>query len=239
LPIREDEERVVTTSDNRGKRGTEGEGGEIVDFGSTWPKQNSSVWKRKQLRRAQPGGVIKGQSSNSIGNGKAGEDMTSSIRTRGESTENTPTSDKVGKTTDSITITNIEDKLPGAMGNIPSTVITPPRTDPLHRRAPEKADEEKVGVASGAAKAKKSRTSYVDLTPVHQRSKSKGDDLTEEPDGLGLSSYIAQMRARGHKRSTSAPIRARLKTTPTNGGVSIANHVQEKQRVDDGQEKKV
>ena len=225
--------------DNRGKeeRGEEGE--EVVDFGSTWPKQSSSVWKRKQLRRAQPGGVLKGQSSNSTV-GKFGEDMTSSIRTRGESTKNTPTSEELGKATDSVTITNIEDKLAGVMGNIPLSVVTPPRTDPLHRRAPvsnEKADEEKVGVASGAAK--QSQTSYVNLTPIHQRSKSKGHDLTEEPDGLGLTSYIAQMRARGHKRSTSAPIRARLKTTPTNGGISIANHIQEKQPVENSHEKKV
>ena len=218
------------TPDDRGKRGREGEeeGVEIIDFGSTWPKQNSSAWKRKQLRRAQPGGVLKGQSSNSIGRGEA-----SSIRTRGESTENTPTTEEIGKATD---------KLAGALDNIPSTLVTPPRTDPLHRRAPtsnEKVDKEKIGVASGAGKAKPSRTSYVNLTPVHQRSKSKGDDLTEEPDGLGLSNYIAQMRARGHKRSTSAPIRARLKTTPTNGGVSIANHVQEKQQVEDSLDKKV
>ena len=224
---------------NRSKGKREGEGAEeVIDFGSTWPKQTSGAWKRKQLRRAQPGGVLKDQSSNSIG-GKVGKDMTSSIRTRGESTKNTPTSEELGKAPDSVTITNIEDKLAGVMDNIPSTVVTPPRTDPLHRRAPvsnEKADEE-VDVASGAAK--RSRTSYVDLTPVHQRSKSKGHELTEEPDSLGLTNYIAQMRARGHKRSTSAPIRARLKTTPTNGGVSIANHIQEKQQVENAQEKKV
>lgn len=228
------------TPDDRDKGGREGEGEEIMDFGSTWPKQNSSAWKRKQLRRAQPGGVLKGQSSNRIGRRKDGEDvMTSSIRTRGESTENTPTTEEMGKATDSATINN---KLAGALDNIPSTLITPPRTDPLHRRVPasiEKADEEKVGVASGAGKVRPSRTSYVTLTPVHQRSQSKGDDLTEEPDGLGLSNYIAQMRARGHKRSTSAPIRARLKITPTNGGVSIANHMQEKQHVEDGLDKKV
>ena len=124
------------------------------------------------------------------------------------------------------------------MDNIPLTLVTPPRTDPLHRRAQVSSDKEGVGVAS--SETKHSRTSYVNLTPVQQRSKSKGDDLTEEPDGLGLSSYIAQMRARGHKRSTSAPIRARLKTMPTNGGVSIANHVQEKQPVEDiAHEKKV
>ena len=228
------------TPDNRGK---EGEGEEVIDFGSTWPKQNSSAWKRKQLRRAQPGGVLKGQSSNRISSGKVtGDTTSSSIRTRGESTKNTPTSEELGNATDSVTVTNIEDKLAGAMDNIPLTLVTPPRTDPLHRRAQvssEKADKEGVGVAS-SGETKQSRTGYVDLTPVHQRSKSKGDDLTEEPDGLGLSSYIAQMRARGHKRSTSAPIRARLKTMPTNGGVSIANHVQEKQPVEDiAHEKKV
>lgn len=227
------------TPDNRGK---EGEGEEIIDFGSTWPKQNSSAWKRKQLRRAQPGRVLKGQSSNSVGGKKVGEEMTSSssIRTRGESTKNTPTSEVLGKATGALTMNNIEDKLAGALDNIPSTIVTPPRTDPLHRRTPasnEKADKEEVGVASGTAK--QSRTSYVTLTPIHQRSKSKDDDLSDEPDGLGLSSYIAQMRARGHKRSTSAPIRARLKTMPTNGGVSLANHVREKQRVEDAQEKKV
>lgn len=219
------------TPDNRGKGG-EGEGEIIINFGSTWPKQSSGTWKKKQLRRAQPGGVLKGQSSNSIA-GKVGEDMTS-IRTRGESTMNTPTSEELGKTM----ADNIEDKLAGVMGNIPSTVVTPPRTDPLHRRAPvtnEKVDKEEVGVASGAAK----RISYGDLTPVHQRSKSKGHNLMEEPDSLGLSSYIAQMRARGHKRSTSAPIRARLKTTPTNGGMSIANHIQKRQQIEETQEKKV
>ena len=222
---------------NRSKGEREGERAEeVVDLGSTWPKQSSGAWKRKQLRRARPGGVLKGQNSNGVG----GKDMTSSIRTRGESTKNTPTNEELGKASDSVTVTNIEDKLAGVMDNIPSTIVTPPRTDPLHRRAPvsnEKADKEEVDVASGAAK--RSRTSYVNLTPVHQRSKCKGHELTEEPDSLGLTNYIAQMRARGHKRSTSAPIRARLKTTPTNGGVSIANHIQEKQQVENVQEKKV
>ena len=52
------------TPDNRGN---EGEGEEVIDFGSTWPKQNSSAWKKS---RAQPGGVLKVQSSNRIGGGK-------------------------------------------------------------------------------------------------------------------------------------------------------------------------
>ena len=206
-------------------------------MGSTWPKQSSSIWKKKQLRRAQPGGVLKGQSPNGIDCGKVGDVML--IRTIGESTMNTPTSEELGKTTNTSAASDIEDKLAGVMDNGPSTIVTPPRTDPLRRRAPasnEKTDEgeEEVGAASHAAKL----TSYVNLTPVHQRSMSKGHDL-EEPDRLGLGSYIAQMRARGHKRSTSAPIRARLMTTPSNGGGSLANHVAERQQMNTADDKKV
>ena len=218
-------------SDDRGK-GEKGRAGGVMDFGSTWPKKDPRVWKKKQLRRAQPGGVLKGQSSNEIAT--KGREVTS-IRTRGESTKNTPTGKESGLTTTNLT--NMEDKLPGVMDSIPSTIVVPPRTDPLHRRTQgtnEKIDEQKedeVGVASGDHHP----IGYASLTPVRHGSKSKGRDL-EEPDGLGLSSYISQMRARGHKRSTSAPLRARLKTTPTNGGVSLADHVMKKQLVVESKE---
>ena len=107
--------------------------------------------------------------------------------------------------------------------------LTPPNTDPLHRRANGRMDDQKGGVAErGVASALHTTKleNFSSLTPVHQRSKSKVEEV-EEPDAGNLSSYIAQLRSRGHKRATSAPIRHQLQTTPTGRAGAFAGEMKE------------
>ena len=167
-----------------------------VDFGGTWPS-NRKDWKKRQLRRAQPARLLKENTTNGV-HGR--QDVT--VCTKGESTRNIPINKELLQE-GAPESTDINEDFVGAVDHMIKTVVTPPNTDPLHRRATRGTDDEK-GVASAASK----HTNHISLTPVHTRSKSKGHEV-DEPDG-GLGSYIAQLRARGHQRSTSAPIRDRI-----------------------------
>ena len=207
---------------------------ECVDLGSTWPRKvgKEANWKKKQLRRAQPARLLKQQATNGI--------ERTPVRTTGESTRNTPTIEELGQNSSEFhSSMSGNKKIAEAVDHALTTMVTvtPPRTDPLQRRAAgltnEDTDDEEVGVASTSAKL----TSYSSLVPVHQRSKSKVDPV-DEPDSGGLGSYIAQMRARGHKRSTSAPIRARLQTTPPSMSEVLPNHIIESKQ-DSFEENKV
>ena len=142
-----------------------------------------------------------------------------------------------GATNDSDQIkTDIEDKLTGAV-NYSLNSSTTPRTDPLRRKAvtdsnlkslqPVQPLTSPVSVIISASK----KSDSVPNSPFHcfngmengsetlsvvrsttspnvdggfKSTKYKDQD---EPDVGVLTSYIAQMRARGHKRSTSAPVR--------------------------------
>lgn len=207
---------------------------EGADFGSTWPMKGEE-WSKKQLRRARPARVIKEKTSS-----KVSGNQDAPVCTKGESSSNTPTSEEFVQNGMNSLRGIDERKLAGEIDHALTTIITPPNTDPLSRRVAgltnETRDEAEEGVASTSSKL----TNYVSLSPVHQRSKSKGDEL-EEPDSSHLGNYIAQMRARGHKRSTSAPIRARLQTAPTNGNVggALSNHLSELKHQESTEDSKV
>ena len=173
---------------------------ESIDLSDTWPSK-AQDWKKKHLRRAKPARVLKEHTTANGGH------RDTPIRTEGESTRYIPTSEELYQKG---AAESDNERLAGAVDHIFKAVVTPPHTDPLRRRAAERANEsadEDEDVASDTAK-------QTSLTPVISRSKSKGHGVDESDVGLG--SYIAQMRARGHQRSTSAPIRARLQTAPTN-----------------------
>ena len=201
-----------------------------IDFSGTWPS-NTKDKKKRQLRHAQPARLFKENMTNGM---HGHQDVP--VRTRGESTSNTPTNEKLLQK-GAPESTDINEEFVGADNCIIKAIVTPPHTDPLHRRATQgtngSTEEDEEGVASGASK----HTNYLSLTPVHTRSKPKGHKV-DEPDG-GLGSYLAQLRARGHQRSTSAPIRDRLKVMPTHvmDAAMTSNKVESKQADTSGERK--
>ena len=204
----------------------ESSGETSIEFVGTWPS-NARDWKKRQLRRAQPVRLFKE-------NGVHGHQDVP-VRTKGESTRNMPTNEGELLQRDASESNDLnKDRCVGAVDHMIKTVVTPPNTDPLHRRATRGTEDDEEGVASGASK----HTNYLNLTPVHMRSKSKGHKV-DEPDG-GLGSYIAQLRARGHQRSTSAPIRDRVKATPAHAmDVAMTSSKVESKETDSSGERKV
>ena len=211
---------------------------EGVDFGRPSDSSRRSSNERKFLRRSQPPRLL----NKTMSNGREREETT--VQTKGESTSNSLTSTSIDlKQVASIELEQVASSRDAE--KIERTLLislTPPNTDPLHRRANGRMVDQKGGVAERSVASALSTTklgNFTSLTPVHQRSKSKVEEV-EEPDAGNLSSYIAQLRSRGHKRATSAPIRHQLQTTPTGRAGAFAHEKKENvQQNTTAEEKKV
>ena len=121
--------------------------------------------------------------------------------------------------------------------SLPPDLLSPPRTDPLHRKIRSLGAGEAIPTGEGfdedetsklqstspngshkqeggvAIKVTRPSTGDSDPPTPHRPSPEASPGSSDQPD-LAVSSYIAKLRARGHRRASSAPVHSRPQPAP-------------------------